>query len=137
MLLRRPWCKKSLSPWASRILDDHPEILKLAHEDLKRLSSGGRQGREADFTSETILRALTISTPGCAFSQLSKLWGRAVRKQVNPAMSFRVAKDCPVALATAEGPIIYPKHTGSCVLALTAESTADTDLRVACWRPAP
>lgn len=44
----------------SRILDDHPEILELAHEDLKRLSSGGRQGREADFTSETILRALVV-----------------------------------------------------------------------------
>ena len=36
----------------SRILDDHPEILNLAHEDLRRLSSGGRNGREADFTSE-------------------------------------------------------------------------------------
>ncbi|MCX6637776.1 MAG: hypothetical protein NT090_22195 [Acidobacteria bacterium] len=44
----------------SRILDEHPEILGLAHEDLKRLSSGGRKGREADFTSETILRALVV-----------------------------------------------------------------------------
>jgi IS5 family transposase len=44
----------------SRILDDHPEILELAHEDLKRLSSGGRKGREGDFTSETILRALVV-----------------------------------------------------------------------------
>ena len=26
----------------SRILDDHPEILEHVHEDLKRLSSGGR-----------------------------------------------------------------------------------------------
>lgn len=44
----------------SRVLDDHPEILELAHEDLKRLSSGGRKGREGDFTSETILRALVV-----------------------------------------------------------------------------
>jgi len=44
----------------SRILDDHSEILKLVHEDLKRLSSGGRRGREGDFTSETILRALVV-----------------------------------------------------------------------------
>jgi IS5 family transposase len=44
----------------SRILDDHPKILELAHEDLKRLSSGGRKGREGDFTSETILRALVV-----------------------------------------------------------------------------
>jgi transposase, IS5 family len=44
----------------SRILDDYPEILELAHEDLKRLSSGSRKGREGDFTSETILRALVV-----------------------------------------------------------------------------
>lgn len=44
----------------SRILDDHPEILDLAHQDLKRLSSGGRKGRVGDFTSETILRALVV-----------------------------------------------------------------------------
>lgn len=44
----------------SRILDKHPEILKLAHEDLKRLSGGGRRGRKGDFTSETILRALIV-----------------------------------------------------------------------------
>jgi IS5 family transposase len=44
----------------SRILDDHPEILELAHEDLKRLSSGGPKGREGDFTSETIVRALVV-----------------------------------------------------------------------------
>jgi transposase, IS5 family len=44
----------------SRILDDHPQLLELAHRDLKRLSCGGRQGREGDFTSETILRALVV-----------------------------------------------------------------------------
>ncbi len=43
-----------------RILDDHPEIPPLAHEDLKRLSPGGRRGRNGDFTSETILRALIM-----------------------------------------------------------------------------
>jgi IS5 family transposase len=44
----------------SRILDDQPEILELVHQDLKRLSCGGPKGREADFTSETILRALLV-----------------------------------------------------------------------------
>ena len=44
----------------SRILDDHPEILELVHQDLKKLSCGGRKGRQADFTSETILRALVV-----------------------------------------------------------------------------
>ena len=44
----------------SRILDKHPEILEVVHEDLKRLSHGGRKGRGGDFTSETILRALIV-----------------------------------------------------------------------------
>jgi IS5 family transposase len=44
----------------SRRLDDHPEILHLVHEDLKSLSLKGNKGREGDFTSETILRALVV-----------------------------------------------------------------------------
>jgi hypothetical protein len=48
----------------SRVLDDHPEILDLVHEDLKKLSQKGNQGREGDFTSETILRALVVHAAG-------------------------------------------------------------------------
>lgn len=44
----------------SRILDEHPEILEAVHEDLKKLSQGGRKGRSGDFTSETLLRALVV-----------------------------------------------------------------------------
>ena len=44
----------------SRILDQHLEVLQLAHEDLKKLSQGGRKGRGGDFTSETLLRALIV-----------------------------------------------------------------------------
>jgi IS5 family transposase len=44
----------------SRLLDERPEILNRVHEDLKRLSDGGRRGRSGDFTSETILRALIV-----------------------------------------------------------------------------
>jgi IS5 family transposase len=44
----------------SQILDEHREIVDLAHEDLKKLSQGGRKGRSGDFTSETILRALIV-----------------------------------------------------------------------------
>jgi IS5 family transposase len=44
----------------SRVLDDHAEILEAVHEDLKKLSRGGRKGRSGDFTSETILRALVV-----------------------------------------------------------------------------
>ena len=44
----------------SRLLDENPEILNRVHEDLKKLSEGGRRGWNADFTSETILRALVV-----------------------------------------------------------------------------
>lgn len=44
----------------SQILDAHPEVLELVHADVKRLSQGGRTGRSADFTSETILRAMVV-----------------------------------------------------------------------------
>jgi len=51
----------------SRILDRNPEILDLVHEDLKQLSGGhqgGQNGRNGDFTSETILRALVVHAIG-------------------------------------------------------------------------
>ena len=44
----------------SQVLDKNLGVLDLIHRDLKRLSQGGRQGRKADFTSETILRALVV-----------------------------------------------------------------------------
>jgi len=46
----------------SAILDKNPEILALAHRDLKTLSRGGRGGRRATFTSENLLRALIVHT---------------------------------------------------------------------------
>jgi IS5 family transposase len=51
----------------SWVLDRNPEILDLAHEDLKQLSEGSgenKRGREGDFTSETILRALVVHAMG-------------------------------------------------------------------------
>ncbi|NQT20422.1 MAG: hypothetical protein HQ592_12000 [Planctomycetes bacterium] len=44
----------------SRLLDENPEILDRVHMDLKKLSQGGRGGRNTDFTSKTILRALVV-----------------------------------------------------------------------------
>jgi IS5 family transposase len=44
----------------SQVLDKNSEILDLVHEDLKKLSQGGRKGRKGDFTSENILRALIV-----------------------------------------------------------------------------
>jgi IS5 family transposase len=54
----------------SQILDEHPEIVDVAHEDLKKLSQGGRKGRSGDFTSETIVRALIVhATEGGSFRE--------------------------------------------------------------------
>mgnify|MGYP000478990424 CR=1 FL=1 len=44
----------------SEILDAHLEILIAVHEDLRKLSVGGRKGRRGDFSTETILRALVV-----------------------------------------------------------------------------
>ena len=44
----------------SQVLDANPEILTLVHADLQKLSDGDSDGREADYTSENILRALVV-----------------------------------------------------------------------------
>lgn len=44
----------------SQVLDRNPEILTAVHEDLLKLSEGEGEGREGDYTSENILRALIV-----------------------------------------------------------------------------
>jgi IS5 family transposase len=44
----------------SQVLDDNPKILAAVHADLLKLSNGDSQGREGDYTSENILRALIV-----------------------------------------------------------------------------
>lgn len=44
----------------SQVLDDNPKILSAVHRDLLKLSGGDSQGREGDYTSENILRALIV-----------------------------------------------------------------------------
>jgi IS5 family transposase len=44
----------------SQVLDQNPAILDVVHQDLQKLSQGGRKGRKGDFTSENILRALVV-----------------------------------------------------------------------------
>ena len=44
----------------SAVLDGHPEILALAHRDLRKVSQGGRRGRKGVYTSENILRTLVV-----------------------------------------------------------------------------
>jgi IS5 family transposase len=44
----------------SQVLDDNPKALAAVHEDLLKLSNGDAQGREGDYTSENIFRALIV-----------------------------------------------------------------------------
>ena len=44
----------------SQVLDDNDEILTAVHRDLQSLSEGDSSGREGDYTSENILRALVV-----------------------------------------------------------------------------
>jgi transposase, IS5 family len=44
----------------SQVLDDNPKILAAVHRDILKLSEGDSQGREGDYTSENILRALIV-----------------------------------------------------------------------------
>jgi transposase, IS5 family len=44
----------------SQVLDDNPEILSAVHLDILKLSEGDSQGREGDYTSENIFRALVV-----------------------------------------------------------------------------
>ena len=44
----------------SQVLDANDEILTVVHRDLQSLSEGDSTGREGDYTSENILRALVV-----------------------------------------------------------------------------
>jgi transposase, IS5 family len=45
----------------SRILDEHPELLEMAHRDLAKLGKRtSPRGRKADFTSENLFRAILV-----------------------------------------------------------------------------
>ncbi len=44
----------------SQVLDENPQILAAVHKDLQKLSQGNSKGREGDYTSENILRALVV-----------------------------------------------------------------------------
>ena len=44
----------------SQVLDANGEILSVVHKDLQKLSEGDSAGREGDYTSENILRALIV-----------------------------------------------------------------------------
>jgi ferritin len=43
-----------------QLLQSMPEVLKLVHDDLKVLSQATEREREADFTSDNLLRILIV-----------------------------------------------------------------------------
>ncbi len=54
----------------SQVLDDNDEILTVVHRDLQSLSEGDSTGREGDYTSENIMRALIVQhTEGLPFRE--------------------------------------------------------------------
>ena len=85
----------------SQVLDRNPEILDAAHEDLKRLSSPNRFGREGDYTSENLLRALVVmAVEGLPYRETTILIGESgflkdfCRLRKRPAMDFGFLSRC-------------------------------------------
>jgi len=44
----------------SAILDANPEVIRMAHQDLRKLTPGARERKKGVYTSENIVRALTV-----------------------------------------------------------------------------
>jgi IS5 family transposase len=89
----------------SQVLDEHREILEAVHEDLKRLSTPNRNGREGDYTTENILRALVVmSVEGQPFRDTVILIGGDgflqdfVRLRKKPVMDFTFLDKCFLAI---------------------------------------
>jgi IS5 family transposase len=93
----------------SRLLDENPEILDRVHQDLKKLSQGGRRGREADFTSETILRALVVHA----------VEGLSLRETVNLIANSDFLQDF---LRTRKKAVMDFTFLDKCLLAIRPES---------------
>ena len=44
----------------SQLLDDNPQLVSLAHQDLAKMLSQSERGRKSEYTSEQILRSLIV-----------------------------------------------------------------------------
>lgn len=78
----------------SRLLDDNPELLSLAHRDWQRLLSTSNKGRDG-YNSEQLLRALIVMfVEGCSYRDTivridtSEFLQYFVRLGVGPTMDF-------------------------------------------------
>jgi IS5 family transposase len=89
----------------SQVLDKNPEILSAVHKDLQKLSEGDSTGREGDYTSENILRALVVQhTEGLPFRDAVIRIGSEPflqdfsRMRKRPVMDFTFLDKCFLAI---------------------------------------
>jgi IS5 family transposase len=89
----------------SQVLDDNSEILSAVHKDLQKLSEGDSTGREGDYTSENILRALIVQhTEGLPFREAVIRIGSEpflqdfLRMRKRPVMDFSFLDKCFLAI---------------------------------------
>jgi IS5 family transposase len=89
----------------SQVLDDNPEILSAVHKDLQKLSEGDSTGREGDYTSENILRALIVQhMEGLPFRETIIRIGSEpflqdfLRMRKRPVMDFSFLDRCFLAI---------------------------------------
>jgi IS5 family transposase len=89
----------------SQVLDDNPEILSAVHRDILKLSEGDSQGREADYTSENIFRALIVQhIEGLPFRETVIRIGSDsflqdfLRMRKKPVMDFTFLDKCFLAI---------------------------------------
>ena len=89
----------------SQVLDDNPGVLSAVHKDLQELSEGDSTGREGDYTSENILRALIVQhTEGLPFREAVIRIGSEpflqdfLRMRKGPVMDFTFLDKCFLAI---------------------------------------
>lgn len=89
----------------SQVLDANDEILTVVHRDLQSLSEGDSTGREGDYTSENILRALIVQhTEGLPFRDaVIRIGGEPflqdfLRMRKKPVMDFTFLDKCFLAI---------------------------------------
>lgn len=89
----------------SQVLDANDEILTAVHRDLQSLSEGDSSGREGDYTSENILRALVVQhIEGLPFREtVIRIGGEAflqdfLRMRKKPVMDYSFLDKCFLAI---------------------------------------
>ena len=89
----------------SQVLDANDEILTAVHRDLQSLSEGDSSGREGDYTSENILRALVVQhIEGLPFREtVIRIGGEPflqdfLRMRKKPVMDYSFLDKCFLAI---------------------------------------